>query len=120
MKNIYYLAALILLIPFVSSAQSNYKPGYVVNLKGDTLRGFIDYQEWDANPEVITFRKASDGQSTKYGVNDISSFSVDKLEAFVRYSGRISTNPTDPGKVVTDAESKQDTGYRAATVFLKV
>src|ERR1041384_6957193 len=27
-------------------AQSNYRPGYVVQSNGDTLKGFINYREW--------------------------------------------------------------------------
>ncbi|MGZ4001219.1 MAG: hypothetical protein ACXVIY_11345, partial [Mucilaginibacter sp.] len=114
------LTTLILTMPFIAFAQSNYKPGYVVTAKGDTVKGFINYQEWDANPEAITFRKTADGQSVKYGVNDISAFSVDKLETFIRYSGKISTNAVDPDKVGTDAETKGDTGFRVAAVFFKV
>jgi len=120
MRKLYYLTALILTIPFFVFAQSNYKPGYVVTVKGDTVRGFINYQEWDANPEAITFKKALDSQGVKYGVNDISSFGIDKLETFVRYSGKISTNPVAIDNVVTDAESAGDTSFRVATVFLKV
>lgn len=118
MKKLYYLAALILMIPFISKAQSNYKPGYVVNLKGDTLRGFIDYQEWDANPDAINFKKTLTGQAAKYSTDNAESFSIDKLESYIKYTGPISTDQTDPNKVVTDAD--RDTSFKVTTVFLKV
>jgi hypothetical protein len=38
--------ALLLFLPFLSLAQSNYKRGYVITPKGDTLRGYIDFKEW--------------------------------------------------------------------------
>lgn len=120
MKKFYNLTLLVLLVPVMSFAQSNYKPGYVVNLKGDTIKGYVDYQEWDANPDVVSFKKTSAEQSVKYGTSDISAFGIDKLEAFTRYSGRISTNQVDPNYVVTDAESEADTSFRVAAVFLKV
>jgi hypothetical protein len=45
MKFFYKVLLAVILLPAFSYAQSNYKPGYVVNLKGDTLRGFIDCRE---------------------------------------------------------------------------
>src|SRR3569833_2341265 len=120
MKKLFILTLILLAAPIVILAQSNYKPGYVVTSKGDTVEGFVDYREWDANPEAINFKKTADGQSVRYGVNDMSSFGIDKLETFVRYSGKISTNPKTTNKVVTDAETAGDTSFRVATVFLKV
>jgi hypothetical protein len=115
MKLFIKIFLLSFLAPFLANAQSNYKPGYVVNLKGDTLRGFIDYQEWGSNPDAINFKKAITDQGSKYGVNDIDYFSVDKLESYKRYTGRISTDATNGV-----SPSERDTGYRDATVFLKV
>jgi len=57
MKYFYLPLLLLLLFPFFASAQSNYKPGYVVTLPDDTIHGFIDYKEWDKNPEKISFKK---------------------------------------------------------------
>jgi len=37
-------------------AQSNFKKGFVVTSAGDTLKGFIDQQEWIRNPQVIYFK----------------------------------------------------------------
>jgi len=120
MKKLFKLTLALLVMPFALLAQSNYKPGYIVTPKGDTVKGFVDYREWDANPEAITFRKTTDGQSMKYGINDIAAFGVDKLETFVRYTGKISTNAVAADKVGTDAEAAGDTSSKVATVFLKV
>jgi len=46
MKHLVKLLLIFILLPFISTAQTNYKPGYVVTLTGDTLHGFIDYKEW--------------------------------------------------------------------------
>jgi len=116
MKPLLILTIAILLAPVLASAQSNYKPGYVVNLKGDTLRGFIDYQAWDTNPDAINFKKTLTDRSSKYGADDIDYFSVDKLESYKRYTVHISTDQTNPNKVV----NYRDTSNRVATVFLKV
>lgn len=117
MKHFLPLLAATLLVPFFSFAQSNYKPGYVVTLKGDTVKGFIDYREWDLNPETIDFKSSlTDKSRAKYGVEELNSFSVTGLESYVRYSGSISTNPTDPYQI----QNYRDTSFRVGTVFLKV
>ncbi|MDB5026006.1 MAG: hypothetical protein JWP78_3761 [Mucilaginibacter sp.] len=49
MRKIFKTLLTVVLLPALSYAQSNYKPGYVITLKGDTLPGFIDYREWNSN-----------------------------------------------------------------------
>ena len=61
MKPICWAILFFCLCPVIVFSQTNYKPGYVVNLNGDTLRGFVNYQQWDNNPRTIAF---------KYKVND--------------------------------------------------
>ena len=117
MQKIYALLCCSLLIPFLSNAQSNYKPGYVVTLKGDTLRGFIDYREWDANPDAVNFKSAlTDQKGISYKPDNIDYFSIDNLESFIRYNGPISMDPTSMDKVAYG----RDTSFRTAAVFLKV
>jgi len=41
---------LAVIAPAVLFAQSNFKSGYIVMPKGDTVKGYIDYREWDNNP----------------------------------------------------------------------
>jgi len=115
MKPLITILIFALTLPIFVSAQSNYKPGYVVNLKGDTLRGFIDYREWGTNPDAIDFKKSLTDQGSKYGAGDIAAFGIDKLESYKTYTGPISTD------AVNDVSpSERDTSYRNATVFLKV
>lgn len=114
-----YLKTLLILIAFPSFlfAQSNYKPGYVVTLKGDTLKGFIDYREWDRTPDTIHFKKEVEDETiAEYGPNDIVFFNVDRLESYQRYEGPISTDPTAPDQVGID----RDTSFTTAIVFFKV
>jgi len=58
MKQLYPLIALLILAPLFSKAQSNYKPGFIVSLKGDTTYGFINYREWKLTPNQIDFKTA--------------------------------------------------------------
>lgn len=55
--------------------QKNFLPGYIVTLPGDTVRGFIDYQNWETNPKRIAFKEI-DGRVTRYGPIQIKGFAV--------------------------------------------
>jgi hypothetical protein len=117
MKRFYKALLGVFLLPALSYAQSNYKPGYVVNIKGDTLKGFIDYREWGANPDEIRFKSAlSDGDSKTFTPSDISYFSITGLDAYQRYSGLISMDATDKDHL----GYSRDTTYKNVTVFFKV
>ena len=117
MKRLYKLLFTLLLLPLFSFAQSNYKPGYLVTLKGDTLRGFIDFQEWDSNPTAISFKSAfNDRNHQSFSVNDISYFNVNDLAAYKKYTCAISMDETNTAHLV----SGRDTSYKIETVFLKI
>ena len=118
MKKLYFLALTGLIIPFLSNAQSNYKPGYVITSKGDTIKGFVDYREWDRTPVAVSFKQAvSDNAAKKYTPADIAGFGITNIESYRTYTGRISMDPSAPDKVKTEAE--RDTSFRIATVFMK-
>ena len=57
-------------------AQSDYQAGYVVDLKGDTLRGLIKYERWDRNPRKVSFKSAAGSSNLDYYPTSIKSFSV--------------------------------------------
>jgi len=117
MKHLYKLSLALFLLPLFSLAQSNYKPGYVVTLKGDTLHGFIDYQSWDSNPTSISFKSAvTDRKPQKFTVSNISYFNADGQEIYQKYTGPISTDITDYMHLGTG----RDTSFRIDSVFLKV
>ena len=117
MKRLIVIVVFTLTLPLFSIAQSNYKPGYVVTLKGDTLHGFIDYQEWDANPTYINFKTdITLDASKKLTTDDISFFNVDNIENYQKYSGRISQDRIDPDRV----NNGKDTSFKIASVFLKI
>jgi len=59
-----------------SFSQVNYQPGYVIHLQGDTLKGYIDYRNWEKNPRKIAFSRLTDSPRQEFGPLDIRSFSV--------------------------------------------
>lgn len=118
MKNINKLLFLIFLLPFFSVAQTNYQPGAVVNLKGDTIHGFINYREWGNNPKSILFKPESGAAPNKFTANDVQSFSVSVgyLAEYESYKGPISMDNVDIDKLMIG----RDSSYKLDTVFLKV
>jgi hypothetical protein len=116
MKHLYKLLLVIFLLPLFTLAQSNYKPGVIVTLKGDTLHGFIDYKEWENNPESINFKLALSGAAQQYTPNEITYFQVAQLDAYRRYSGPVSMDATNIGRL----SSGKDTSYKTLVVFLKL
>lgn len=111
------LVLLLLLLPFFTNAQSNYKPGYVVTSKGDTLHGLIDYRQWDNNPGTVAFKKEpGQGNPDIFTTKTANSFGVTGQEYFENHTVRVSQDPVD----VANIESKLDTNYRIDRVFLQV
>jgi len=114
MKHLNKLILAAFMLPAIAMAQSNYKPGYVVTLKGDTLRGEINQKEWFGNPKSVEFKSAT-GVKT-YTTDDISYFELLNSSIYQRYSGEISMDETNTSKLQTgiDSTKKQD------VVFLRV
>jgi hypothetical protein len=111
------LLSILFFVPVISNAQSNYKPGYVLTTKGDTLRGFINVKEWDRNPKSISFKTAAgNNESRTLGVNDITFFKAENAETYQRYIGVLNTDPTNIGNLSTG----RDTSTVTDSVFLKV
>jgi hypothetical protein len=116
MKNYTKLLFFVLLAPLSVIAQSNYRPGYVVTLKGDTIKGFIDYREWNSNPGAIDFKTDLAGKDKKYTPQDLSFFSITGQESYLQYTGPLTMDSTDPAHISTI----RDTSFQIQTVFLKI
>jgi len=117
MKQAITILSLIILLPIFSSAQNNYKPGYVVTLKGDTLHGFINYKEWEKTPVQIAFKSnLNDLNNENFTTANARAFGVNGLEYFEQYTVNISRGQ------VAMATIKQgvDTSYVTNKVFLHV
>ena len=67
---------LLLFLPVSLFAQSNYKAGVIVNQKGDTIRGLINYKEWIQNPVTIDFKYQPNSVPQRLGVKAIQYFRI--------------------------------------------
>lgn len=103
------------ILPLFSFAQSNFKPGYVIDLKGDTIKGFIDYQEWEKNPRQVTFKNTG-GTTQRYTAQTSNGFAAAGLEYFEAHTVNISQDEVDLDKL----GGILDTTSRVDTVFMKV
>jgi len=115
MRSILTTITAAILLPLFSLAQSNYKTGYIVSRQGDTVKGYIDYQEWEKNPVQVAF-KSSTGAIQQCTPESIKGFGVDGLEYYEAYVANISLDAMDithAGGVVDD-RSKQD------AIFLRI
>jgi hypothetical protein len=98
-----------------SSAQSNYKPGFIVMPKGDTVKGYVDYREWDNNPAEVRFKlKAGNTEPEKILPENVLAFGITGLEYYESYSLRISQGQTDVARLPVGV----DTSALIAQVFL--
>lgn len=104
-------------ISFSLIAQSNYQPGFIVSLKGDTIKGFIDYKEWNINPRAFHFK--TDLKANKvmdFNTSNSYAVTITGLEYYKRFILRVSQDQVDLSKLAV----KPDTSTVTDTVFLKV
>ncbi|WP_345954395.1 hypothetical protein [Mucilaginibacter sp. PAMB04168] len=109
------LFILIFLFAGIGHAQSNYKPGIVIQSKGDTLKGLINYREWSSSPEYCEFKTDLSQKAQRFYPNSIQSFEIAGLEKYLAYSGRISMDKN----VFPDVSPSLDTTTTPDTIFLK-
>ncbi len=98
-----------------SFAQENYLQGNIISLTGDTISGFIDYRNWDRNPQQINFKEKLTGENIVYTPTQINSFSVNN-ENYIGAVVKIETSPIKTNSLNSDPKFKFETD----TCFLQV
>ena len=78
------MSLLLLFLALIGFAQTNFKPGYVVTLEQDTLRGTIDHRGDVRNSKLVVFRNEK-GEQQKYSPEEIKGYVVDGT-AFKSYT----------------------------------
>lgn len=96
-------------------AQVNFQSGFIIDNNHDTIKGFIDYQNWDINPNTIKFKPDEGSIAKNYATGDIKGFGVD---------GKIYNSSILPLEECLYDEKEVKTfekyKYRTDTVFLQV
>ncbi|MGN6179675.1 MAG: hypothetical protein ACTHNW_10875 [Mucilaginibacter sp.] len=111
-----YLAILTFVFPVSLYAQSNYKPGYVVTLKGDTLKGYINYKEWEYNPWRIEFKTSLNDVKTAYSTENTTGFAISGFETYRRFTLSVSRDQTE----YLNLSQGIDTTTVSKTAFFKI
>jgi hypothetical protein len=106
----------LLLFPVCVMAQSNYKEGFVVTNKMDTLKGFINYLEKSNNPSKISFKPSLEAKPLTYDLHTASAFTINGYESYERFVVNISQASTQTNRL----SAGLDTSYVRDTVFLKI
>ncbi len=118
MKNrvFFKLFILVLILLFVNTiyGQKNYLPGYVINFKGDTINGLINYRNWDTNPQKIDFKKHVDGEINYINPAKIKEFGV---VAEIYKSGIVEVDESNND--LTSLTYSKEFKYRVDTAFLQ-
>lgn len=107
-----YLIALLIVLPSILFAQTNYHQGYVVKNNGDTLKGYIDHREWARCPTSIDFKtNKEDGEIVRFDPRTIKEFQINGVGTYITYRGPVSIDR--PKSLMLDTSKKLD------TIFLK-
>jgi len=116
MTKIRLILVLILSIPFLLKGQSNFKQGYFIDNSSDTIKGYMDYREWDKSPKEIRFKKSlKDNTVQTLSPDYIQSFEILGLDRFISSNTKISLDPIELSLV-----GHLDTSFEKKSIFLKV
>lgn len=111
----FYLLVFIAL-PSIVFAQSNYHEGYVLKNNGDTVKGFINYREWERSPKKIDFKlNINSGKATAYDAVAIKGFGIYGMERYISFIGTVTMAPNDFPNLSTGV----DTSKQVDTLFLR-
>ncbi|SIQ63963.1 outer membrane beta-barrel protein [Pontibacter lucknowensis] len=72
---LYWLAAVALLTPLCSTAQT-FRPGFIVQAAGDTTKGLVRYREGRQNYKSCIFKTAEDADTKEYLPADILAYGI--------------------------------------------
>ena len=93
------------LIAISVSGQNNTK-GYIVENNGDTLHGWINYKNWEKNPQQILFQKDSlTDNPVKFTTHDITYFEITGLDKYIKAVVEKDTRPVNQHQLLQGTEN---------------
>lgn len=93
-------------------SQENLQPGYIIQKTGDTLKGLIDYRNWENNPTSISFTVSAAKVPDIYSPNMISSFFVNnEVYKSAVVKAEISSVQTNQLDFLTQIRTRTDTAF---------
>lgn len=116
------IATAILSIVFFQNAfcQESYQTGYIIPLCGDTLRGYIDYRNWERNPNTINFKNDLSKNKIIFKPLDIKGFRV-LNEIYVSAIVKTEVSPinTENLQLPDDKATNKELVFKTDTTFLQ-
>jgi hypothetical protein len=102
MKQHYFLLSIfftcvLLFFDHPAAAQGKYLPGYVLLNNGDTVKGYIQTENWKQSAVIIHFKTSSNAEVHNYSPLLIRSFRIKNGEWYFSYAGNI-----DPSSLMDD------------------
>jgi hypothetical protein len=79
------LLYLLMALPCLCAAQSNFQNGYLVKNSGDTLRGLIDYKEILLNPVSVIFKDTKESSPQEFLIKDVEAYTIDNQVSYKRF-----------------------------------
>jgi hypothetical protein len=79
----YYLGFLLLILAYYVQGQTDFRPGFVIDSKNDTLLGEINYRGDEFLGKKCVFKSKSTGNITEYKPEDITAFRFNDDRFFV-------------------------------------
>lgn len=117
--NPLYIGAVFLLLSSailsstVSYSQANFLKGKVTTRAGDTLVGFIDYQQWSDTPTSILFENPSIREKT-FTSSEIRHFEIDEIASYISAEVRYDSSNQKTNYLTSDRQP----AFKSARVFL--
>ena len=121
MKKLFFLTYLIIINYQLANAQSNYLPGYVINLKGDTLTGLIKKQSGSKNCREVIFKENKVSAMTSFTPSDLKSYSIDGMGSFISKEIKYRKTNKSPDKIIDETKenlSNKNIQYIETTAFI--
>lgn len=93
----------------------DYRGGYIVTNLGDTILGYVDYKDWEVNPESVVFTLVLGPIGKTFYINELQGFGV-KNKIYRRNIVEIDKSPLKR----RDLNHSEEPEMISDTVFLKV
>ncbi|MFT4093656.1 MAG: hypothetical protein QM640_08445 [Niabella sp.] len=102
-------------VHFKASCQTNFQPGYIEFKNGDTLKGYIDYRQWEVNPDHILFKTDPSKKAETYSVKDLNKFVVSEKDTYITAAITKDMRPV----LLADLDHSNNDRKKNDTVFLR-
>jgi hypothetical protein len=110
------LICLVLALPALCRAQSNYLKGYIITNSKEKLEGYIDFEGGPFTPGEIRFKRDLTMTPETFTVENCQGYGIENKAAFQRFTVNLSQSPTR----ISNLKEGLDTTTKRGTVFLKV